>query len=54
VGLEAGQIIVVLIILTLSFIIVDLFKANRREWMLFASACAFSIAIKYAIERWPF
>ena len=54
VGLEVGQITVVIIILTLSFIIVDLFKANRREWMIFASACAFSIAIKYAIERWPF
>ena len=54
IGLEAGQIIVVIIILILSYIIVDLLKANRREWMIFASACAFSIALKYAIERWPF
>ena len=54
IGLEAGQIIVVLIILLLSYVIVDLFKANRREWMIFASAFAISIAIVTALERWPF
>jgi hypothetical protein len=54
VGLEVGQIAVVITILILSYIIVDLFKANRREWMIFASACAFSVALGYAIERWPF
>ena len=54
IGLEAGQIIIVLIILSISFLVVDVFKANRREWMIFASGCAFSVAIITAIERWPF
>ena len=53
VGLEAGQIVVVLIILVLSFIVVNVFKVNRREWVIFASACAFSNALVTAIERWP-
>ena len=53
VGLEAGQIIVVLIILMISFIVLSVFKANRREWVVFASGCAFSVALNTAIERWP-
>lgn len=53
VGLEAGQIIVVLIILIISFIVLNVFKANRREWVVFASGCAFSVALHTAIERWP-
>ena len=52
-GLEAGQIIVVLIILLISFIVVNIIKVNRRDWVIFASACAFSIALVTAIERWP-
>ena len=54
VGLEAGQIVVVSIILLLSYFVVDKFRASRREWMIFASACAFSVAIVTAIVRWPF
>jgi HupE / UreJ protein len=54
VGLEAGQIIVVMIVLFLSFLAVDKLKVNRREWMIFASASAFSIAVITAINRWPF
>ena len=53
VGLEAGQIVVVLVILIISFLILNILKANRREWVIFASACAFSIALVTAIERWP-
>lgn len=53
VGLEIGQILVVLIILILSFIVVDIFKASRRDWVLFASACAFSQGLIQAIDRWP-
>jgi len=54
VGLEAGQIIVVIIILLISFLVLNVFKANRREWVIFASGCAFSVALNIAIERWPF
>ncbi len=53
VGLEAGQIIVVLVILISSFLILNILRTNRREWVIFASACAFSIALVTAIHRWP-
>jgi hypothetical protein len=53
-GLEAGQIIVVLLILSLAYIVLNIIKVNRREWAIFASACAFSVGLITAIERWPF
>lgn len=54
IGLEVGQIMVVLIILLISVIVLNVFKANRREWVIFASACAFSVGLVTAIDRWPF
>ena len=53
-GLEAGQIIVVMLILLIAFVVLNLFKANRREWVIFASACAFSVGLSTAIDRLPF
>jgi hypothetical protein len=53
VGLEAGQIVVVMIILLLSFFFVQLLKVNRREWVVFASAAAFSVAMQMALQRIP-
>lgn len=54
VGLEAGQIVVVAIILFTSFIMMNLLKINRREWVIFLSAGIFSLALKIALERLPF
>jgi len=53
-GLEFGQIIIVLCILIISLILVSLFKINRREYMLFVSAVSFALALQMAIERSPF
>lgn len=53
VGLEAGQIIVVTIVLLLAWTIVTLFKINRRDWVLFFSAGIFSLALQMALERIP-
>lgn len=50
-GLEAGQIVVVLLLLCLSHIIVSLFRVNRREWVIFLSAAVFSLALQMTIER---
>ena len=50
-GLEVGQVLVVLIILLLSFLFVNKLRVNRREWVIFVSGAAFSIALKMAIER---
>lgn len=54
VGLEVGQIIVVLFILALAYIVVNVFKASRRDWMLFLSAAVFGLAFKICLERLPF
>ena len=53
VGLEAGQIVVVTIILLLAWAFLTLFKINRREWVIFVSAGIFSLALKMALERIP-
>ena len=54
VGLEAGQILVVTIVLLMAWAILILFKINRREWVIFVSAGVFALALKMALERLPF
>ena len=51
VGLEAGQIVVVLILLLFAHLIVNLAKVNRRDWVIFLSAAVFGLAFKIAAER---
>jgi hypothetical protein len=53
VGLEAGQIVVVIIILLISYLFVNMLSINRREWVIFLSASAFSVALKMGLERIP-
>ncbi|MCX2573976.1 HupE/UreJ family protein [Pedobacter sandarakinus] len=53
-GLEAGQIFMVLIILLITFIIFNYTKIKRLSWVLFISAAVFSLALKMALERLPF
>lgn len=53
IGLEAGQIIVVSIILLLSYILVDKLHLKRRWWVIALSATAFCIAAYMAAERFP-
>ncbi|MCX8019028.1 MAG: HupE/UreJ family protein [Chitinophagaceae bacterium] len=54
VGLEAGQIVVMAILLLLAYFLIKMFKIERREWVIFLSAAAFSLAFKMALERIPF
>ncbi|MBK6991188.1 MAG: HupE/UreJ family protein [Chitinophagaceae bacterium] len=54
VGLEVGQIVVVVVLLLLAYLIINIFRANRREWVIFLSAAVFSLALKMALERLPF
>jgi len=49
--LEAGQIVVVIILLTVAHIIVNLIKVNRRDWVIFLSAAVFALAFKIVLER---
>lgn len=53
-GLEAGQLLIVLCILFISLIFVNLFKVSRREYILFISGGVFAIALQMALERIPF
>jgi hypothetical protein len=51
VGLEAGQIAVVSIILLLSYLFVNRLHLKRRWWVLILSSIAFCIALKMAVVR---
>lgn len=53
VGLEVGQITVVLILLVVAHLIVNLSRINRKDWVIFLSASVFSLALKIALERIP-
>lgn len=53
VGLEAGQIIVVILLLLLAHFCIRVLRVNRRDWVVFISAGVFSLALKMAAERWP-
>jgi hypothetical protein len=50
-GLEVGQLIIVLAVLLISFIFVNLFRWNRREVLLYFSGGTFAIALIMALER---
>jgi len=54
VGLEAGQIFVVAIILALAYVFLNFFKIARRDWIFFLSSGVFALAVKMAVERLPF
>ncbi|MCQ4035565.1 HupE/UreJ family protein [Kaistella montana] len=54
IGLEVGQIAVVIVIMTLHFVMLTLFKVNRKEWVMFVSSAVFALALKMTLERIPF
>lgn len=54
IGLEAGQIVVVAIILVLGWLFMNLLRVRRRDWVFFISSGVFALAIKMAVERLPF
>lgn len=53
VGLELGQILIVFLILFLAQLIVGVLKLNRRIWVALISIPVLVLALKMAIERWP-
>ena len=54
IGLEVGQIVIVLAILVLLFILLNVFKVNKKDWVLFVSSGVFALALKMTLERLPF
>lgn len=51
-GLEIGQILIVIAILVISFIFVTLLKAPRREFILIVSGGILALSLQMAIERY--
>jgi hypothetical protein len=51
IGLEFGQIIIVFLFLTLSFILVDIFTLNRRDWKMVLSSIIAGMALILMKER---
>ena len=54
IGLEAGQIMVVTVILIFAWLFMDLLKVRRRDWIFFLSSGVFALAVKMAFERLPY
>lgn len=52
-GLELGQILIVFLILLSAQVFVGFLKLNRRYWVMTLSIVVFGLALKMAIERWP-
>jgi hypothetical protein len=50
-GLEAGQIIIVILILLLSYLFITIFSTPRKVWIHLLSAVALIAAIKMIVER---
>jgi HupE / UreJ protein len=52
-GLEAGQIVVVVLLLLAAHFITRLLKVNRRDWVIFLSSGVLGLALKMVFERFP-
>ena len=50
-GLEFGQVVIVLSVLLLSFLSINIIKLRKRDWNLFLSSAIFGIAFIMAAER---
>lgn len=53
IGLELGQVIVVVVILMIEFFLIKFFKLKKIHWILFASGITLLISLKLCIERFP-
>ncbi len=54
IGLEVGQLLIVIGILLISFVCLNVIKINRREYLLFVSGCILGVALQMALTRIPF
>ena len=53
IGLEVGQLLIVVAVMLVSLICVQLLKIQRRDYLLFGSGAIFGVALLMAIERFP-
>lgn len=52
-GLEAGQIVVVICFLLLAYVFIFNLKVNRKYWILSISAAILLVSLKMAVDRFP-
>ena len=50
-GLEMGQILIVITILVLAHLVVKLFGVRQRDWIIFLSAAVFALSLQMSLER---
>ncbi|RMF03433.1 MAG: HupE/UreJ family protein [Bacteroidetes bacterium] len=53
-GVEAGQLLIVALVLGLTAILVNVGKIDSRNWTIFSSGAAFGLALVMMLERWPY
>ena len=53
IGLELGQLLIVLVVLLITLFCLQVIKMNRRDYIVLFSGAVFGIALIMAIERWP-
>lgn len=51
IGIEIAQLLIVLFILTLNFVVLSLFKKQKRDWVLIVSSIVIGVVIPMLIER---
>ncbi len=54
IGLEVGQVLIVIGVLLISLILVGLLKVGRREYILWMSGGIFALAMEMCLHRYPF
>lgn len=53
-GIEAAQIIVVMVVLIIAFIFQSIFRFNKRDWVLVVSSLVVGMVIPMLINNWIF
>ena len=53
-GIEAAQVVIVLLLLYLSKIMVDIIGLSQKYWTISISLVTFIFSIYFCIERWPY
>jgi hypothetical protein len=52
-GLETGQLVVVIVMLLLGHLFINLLNVNRKHWVIFISAAVFALSLEMVARRWP-
>lgn len=53
-GIEVAQIVVVIVVLLLSFIVQNIFRFSKRDWVLVISSIVLGMSIPILAENWLF